>query len=107
MSNLPEEYKAEIRGYIGIAANRIRKIESGEYQNGLVHNNDFLDPTVVAGRFPFNHTSGELYYYKKIREALEIGLERGAVPREYLPYLARAPPIIRSLLVTDNPETLG
>ena len=84
----------------------IGKIESREKSNYLVVDPDYLNPTTMEP-VPFNKKNGELYYYRKIEEALTIGLEKGMIPVEFTPYLIRAPKRIRGLLERDDPDRLG
>jgi len=109
MSHLPQEHDQEIRKYLGHAKILIERIESGKVPNGVIRDNDFLTPTIGGGPgpIPFKSTIGELFYFKKIEEALELGLNEGMVPIEFTKYIVRAPEVIRGLLVQDNPDRLG
>ena len=91
MSHLLERYDGEIKKYIEQADDLIKRVLESGY-NCMVVNNDFLDPTVQLDRLPPNHKKGELFYYGKIKEALEIGLRDGIIPKEYTDHLIRAPP---------------
>jgi hypothetical protein len=102
--NLSRDIKDELQIYLERAERVVGEIESGKRENMRIHNNDFLDPTLEGNTVPFNDQVGELVYYRNIANAMRFALEHGRIPRQYTPFVSRAPEMIRALLVGDNPR---
>lgn len=74
----------------------IRKVLEGDEQNYFVSNPDFLEPTCTLSEVePLYSGSGILQHFMRIRNALEIALTTGSIPKDKMP--PRAPDYLQEL----------
>ena len=92
--------REKIEGDLDSVKKHIREIASGRRDNFVVVHNNYISPSIITAIVSRDNPSGELRYYKKLKEILQYVLAQNSMPKDMLP--DHAPDYLRELAVKKS-----